>query len=128
VESYRKENAYVRGIQPGFDLGVPYSLVTWAQLRALIWKAGYDFAKGTGGHSPGFEVFASFPSGKLLALSAVGFNKEKTLAMVTVQFNCFPSPGPPTVNQQCYEGAQVMMEKENGRWVRAKVGTCFWVV
>ena len=89
-------------------------------------KAGYDLSKFSGKHSPGSEVFARFPGGILLALSVVGFNAEKTRAMVTVQHNCFPSLGPPAPNQVCRQGEQILMEKADGRWVRAE-GGCVWI-
>ena len=127
VDSYRRENARVRILQPGFDLGLPYSLVPLAALRALMQEAGYDLSKFSGEQSPGAEVFARYPGGRLFALSAVGFNVERTRAMVTFQFNCFPSLEPGTEHAPCYQGEQVIMEKQEGRWVRAKVAACGWI-
>ena len=94
MESYRRENARVRIIRDGFDLGLPYSIITMAQLRQLMRDAGYS--KPSGSNAPGADVFARFPGGRLVAVSAVGFNAQKSRAMVAVQFDCFPSWTPGT--------------------------------
>jgi hypothetical protein len=39
-----------------------------------------------------------------MALSAVGFDAAKTRAMVTVQYNCFPSMEPGVNTQLCHQG------------------------
>lgn len=36
VDDYRKQNAATRFIRPGFDLGTPYSLVAWADVRQML--------------------------------------------------------------------------------------------
>jgi hypothetical protein len=129
VETYRKKNARVQSIQGGRDLGVPYSLVTWAELVRLMQKAGYDLTKFSGRQSPGTEVFSQFRGGRLVALSAVGFNSAKNRAMVTVQYNCFPSmePGVNVNTAMCHQGNQVMMEKQADLWVPSNVGGCSWI-
>ena len=129
VDSYRKENARARIIQGGFNLGVPYSIVTVAQLRQLMRDAGYSK------HSPpsnglGLDVFARFPSGRLVAFSAVGFNAERTRAIVAMQYNCLPSWEPGTQSARvCYEGQHFALEKKGGHWNivhDAHVG-CRWI-
>ena len=129
VESYRKENARVRIIQSGFNLGVPYSIVTVAQLRKLMRDAGYS-KQSPRSNGLGSDVFARFPSGRLVALSAVGFNAERTRAMVAVQFDCFPSWEPGTQSAAvCHAGRHVALEKKGGRWNivhNVHVG-CGWV-
>jgi len=114
----------VRLIQQGFELGLPYSVVTLAELRTLMQEAGYDLTKFSGQQSPGAEVFARFPGGRLVAFSAVGFNATKSRAMLTVHFDCFPSLQAGAENSPCHEYSQVMMEKQEGRWVRVPVGGC----
>jgi hypothetical protein len=76
---------------------------------------------------PGAEVFSGLKGGRLVALSAVGFDAAKTRAMVTVQYNCFPSMEPGVNNQLCHQGSQVMLEKQAGGWVPSKVGGCGWI-
>jgi hypothetical protein len=128
VDSYRRENARVQTIRGGFDLGVPYSIITLAQLRKLMRDAGYS-ERSPRSNALGADVFARFPGGRLVALSAVGFNAEKTRAMVAVQADCFPSWTPGTEHAVCHEGRHVALEKQDGRWTvvpGVRVG-CIWV-
>ena len=94
VENYRTVNARVRRIQAGRELGVPYTLLTWAELARMMRDAGYDLSKFSGRQPPGAEVFSRLKAGRLVALSAVGFDATKSRVMVTVQYNCFPSMDP----------------------------------
>lgn len=128
VASYRKENGRVRLIQTGFNLGVPYSVVTLAQLRKLMQDAGYSKLSPRS-NAPGSEVFVRFPGGRLIALSAVGFNADRTRAVVTVQYNYFPSLEPGTESPRSgLEGRTLLMEKKDGRWVQLPVpGGCTWI-
>lgn len=129
VESYRKENVRVRIIQAGFNLGVPYSIVSVAQLRTLMRDAGYS-KQSHESNGLGLDVFARFPSGRLVGLSAVGFNAERTRALVAMQFNCLPSWEPGTQSARvCYEGQHFTLEKNDGRWkiVRNVPVGCHWV-
>ena len=128
VASYRTENARVRFIQPGFNLGVPYSLVTLAELRKLMQDAGYSKLSPRS-NAPGSKVFGRFPGGRLIALSAVGFNADRTRAVVTVQYNYFPSLEPGTESPKSgLEGHTLLMENKDGRWVQAPVpGGCTWI-
>jgi hypothetical protein len=129
VESYKKENARVRIIQSGFNLGVPHSIVTVAQLRKLMRDAGYS-RQSPRSNGLGSDVFARFPSGRLVAVSAVGFNAERTRAMVAMQFDCLPSWEPGTEGAAvCHEGRHIALEKKGGRWNivhNVHVG-CGWV-
>lgn len=127
VENYRSVNARVRRIQAGRDLGVPYTLLTWAELTRMMRDAGYDLSKFSGRQSPGAEVFSRLKGGRLMALSAVGFDATKTRAMVTVQYNCFPSMEPGVNTQLCHQGNRVMLEKQGDRWVPSKGGGCSWI-
>jgi hypothetical protein len=127
VEDYKTANAGIRRIQAGRDLGVPYTLVTWAELTRMIQNAGYDLSKVSGRQSPGAEVLSGLKGGRLVVLSAVGFNAAKTRAMVTVQQNCFPPMEPGITTQLCHQGSQVMLEKQADRWAPSKVGACFWI-
>lgn len=127
VENYRTANARIRRIQAGRDLGVPHTLLPWAELTRMMQDAGYDLSKFSGRQSPGAEVFSSLKGGRLVALSAVGFNASKNRAMVSVQYNCFPSMEPGVDTQLCHQGHQVMLEKQADRWVPSKVGGCGWI-
>lgn len=127
VESYRTVNSRVRRIQAGRELGVPYTLLTWADLTRMMQEAGYDVSKFSGRQSPGAEVFSRLKGGRLVALSAVGFDATKTRAMVTMQYDCFPSMEPGVNTRLCHQGNQVMLEKQADRWVPSKVGGCGWI-
>ena len=121
-ESYRQENARGRVLQEGFDLGVPYSIVPMTTLRKLMQDAGHDLSTWSGQQSTGGEVFARFPGGRLVTLSAVGFNAQKTRAIVTVQADCFPWAS----GLSCKQGDRLKMKKENGAWAIAG-RTCGWI-
>ena len=79
-------------------------LLTWAELTRMMQDAGYDLSKFSGRQSPGAEVFSRLKGGRLVPLSAVGFDAAKTRAMVTVQYNCFPSMEPGVNTQLCHQG------------------------
>ena len=127
VENYRTVNARVLRIQPGRELGVTYTLLTWRDLTRMMLEARYDLARFQGRQSPGDEVFSGLKGGRLVALSAVGFNATKTRAMVAVQYNCFPSMQAGVDTQLCHQGNQVLLEKQADRWVPSKAGGCGWV-
>ena len=125
VANHKKENASIRTLRPDADLGRPYSIVRIADLRSLMRNAGYDLSKFSGQQSPGAQVFRGFPGGRLVAFSAVGFDEQKTRAMVTVQYDCFPTAENQPPYQYCHEYQQLMLEKHEGKWVAARsVGTC----
>jgi hypothetical protein len=125
-ESYKRENTRVRSLLPNVDLGLPYVLVTLAQVRNLLMQAGNDGKTIRGGWS---EAYTSFPNGRLLAVSAVGFDESKARAIVTVQYNCGLSRDPRSLEYDCHGGEQIALRKENGgRWMRAtEVPTCGWI-
>jgi hypothetical protein len=124
VANHKKENAGIRALRPSADLGRPYSLVSIADLRSLMRSAGYDLSKFSGQQSPGAQVFRGFP-GRLVAFSAVGFDEQKTRAMVTVQYDCFPTAENQPPYRYCHEYRQLLLEKHEGKWIAARaVGTC----
>jgi hypothetical protein len=125
VANHKKENARIRTLRPNAELGRPYSLVSIADLRSLMRGAGYDLSKFSGQQSPGAQVFRGFPGGRLVAFSAVGFDEQKTRAMVTVQYDCFPTAENQPSYRHCHEYRQLMFEKHEGKWIAAReVGTC----
>ena len=129
VESFRKKNARAQIIQSGFNLGLPYTIVTVEQLRKLMRDAGYSPQSGASNH-PGAEVFARFPGGRLIALSAVGFNADKTRALVAMQYDCFPSWDARTESSRvCQVGQHFTLEKKGGGWniVRDVAVGCHWI-
>ncbi len=134
MANYKTENAGFRTLLPDADLGRPYALVGLAGLQSLMRLAGYDDARfsptwvpGTDiENSPGWAVFGRFPGGVLRALSAVGFNAQRTRALVTVQGNCFPT-NVTSPTQRCHSGSQKAFEKRNGRWIPSRAIFCAWM-
>ncbi len=127
LANYQTENGRPHRIQPGSDLGVPHTQLTWTVLTRMMQDAGYDLTKFSGQNAPGSEVFSRLRGGRLVALSAVGFDSARTRAMVTVQFNCFPSMQSGVDSQMCREGTQVMLEKQASQWGPASIGGCLWI-
>jgi hypothetical protein len=125
VDDYKKKNAHVSLIRPHFDLGVPYSIVTWAELRKRMQDAGYLDPSEPRSNAPGWKVFSQLPGGRLITLSAVGFNTDRTRAMVTVQYDCFP-PSEPLTESMCHEGGIYFMEKKDGKWTVGGGGR-YWI-
>lgn len=115
-ESYKRENAIQRTLLPGFDLGMPHVVVTFEEVKGLLQRAGNDGRTIRGGWS---EAYASFPGGELFTVSAVGFNRDKTRAMVTVLYNCGASLDPPRINSDCGGFSTIPLEKVEGRWIHA---------
>jgi hypothetical protein len=125
VTSHKKENAVVRTLRSGADLGRPYSIVSIGDLRSRMRAAGYDLSTFSGQQSPGAKIFRSLPGGRLVAFSAVGFDERKTRAMVTVLFDCFPTAENQPPYQSCREYQQLMLEKQKGKWVAVRsAGSC----
>lgn len=125
VANHKKENASIRALRPDADLGRSYSLVSIADLRTLMRNAGYDLSKFSREQSPGSQIFRALPGGGLVAFSAVGFDEQKTRAMVTVQYDCFPTPENQPPYRYCHEYRQLMLEKHEGKWLAAPtVRTC----
>jgi hypothetical protein len=125
VESYTNENVRVRTLLPGFDVGLPYGLVSLAHVKDLLLRAGNDGKTLRGGWP---EAYAEFPNGKLLAVSAVGFDETKTRAMVVVQYNCGLSRDYQPFQHDCHGGRSVLLERQQGGWMLAKGReSCGWI-
>jgi hypothetical protein len=124
VDSYTSENARVRTVLPGFDVGLPYALVSVSEVRRRLLRAGND---GKTPRSGWPEAYADFPNGRLLAVSAVGFDELRTRAMVVVQYNCGLSRDSQPSDHDCHGGRSVLLQKQEGRWTVARgVDSCFW--
>jgi hypothetical protein len=125
LDSYTKENARVRTVLPGFNLGLPYFLVSLAETKRLLVQAGNDGKTLRGGWS---EAYAQFPNGRLLAVSAVGFDESRSRAMVVVQYNCGLSQAYQPFGNDCHGGHTLLLEKKEGRWALAKgLDSCLWI-
>ena len=109
--AYRNNNARTRLILEGFDLGIPYSVVSLPQFRKLTEATNPSPSTGTNHRRA--EASAQVPGDELIALSAVGFNAEKTLATLTIQHDCSPSRDPLIT---CRRVHQMLLAKKDGRW------------
>jgi hypothetical protein len=127
-EDYKKANSRVRALLPrSLTLAVPYQLIPLATVKSLLAKSGFDGKTQRGGWS---QAYTTFPNGKLLALSAVGFNDAKTRAVVTVQYNCGMSFDVRSFDYDCHGGLHLALVKQDERWIRAagRHGlSCVWV-
>ena len=125
LESYTKENARMRSVLPDFDIGLRYVLVSLAEVKSLLVQAGNDGKALRGGWS---AAYAGFPNGKVLAVSAVGFDDLRTRAMVVVQYNCGISRDSQSFEHDCHGGRSVLLQKQEERWTLAKgVDSCIWI-
>ncbi len=123
VADYESKNARISIIRERFDLGMPYSLVSLAQLRKLMEDAGHLSPRSAQTNHLSATVFAWFPGEPLVALSAVGFSADKTLAVVTLQHDCFRSGEP---RATCFSGHQMFLAKKDGSWALERLEWC-WV-
>ena len=118
VDDYRKQNAKTKFIRPGFSLGKAYSLIPWAELRQMLTDEGYLSPDTPPSNALGPRVFSRFPGGAVVVLSAVGFNPDRTRAMVSVRRNCILKDG----RVGCEEIHTVGLRKKNGRWDPSGIG------
>jgi hypothetical protein len=96
-------------LQDKFDLKTPYKLVSSDQVLELIKKDGWQ----------GF--YNAYPdSGAFIDLSAVGFNADKTVAVVSKGGWC---------GELCGEGGFYVMQKKLGKWIPLdwRGERCSWV-
>ncbi len=126
IAAYRRENNHTKFLRPGFPLGRTYSLIPAAEVRKLLADAGYLSPDAPITNAPGARVFSKFPGERLFVFSAIGFNAEKTRAIVTVQRNCMP---PVDGRTFCEAGDTMPLEKKDGQWHPAQVAYgCTWIV
>lgn len=109
LKAYVSVNQTSKRLQRHFPIDKSYVLVSKGEIYTLIRQSNWD----------GF--YARYPEAKsFVSVSAVGFNTEKTKAMLTMTYQC---------GSLCMEGTYYLMEKKNGKWVQAhltKVISCAW--
>jgi hypothetical protein len=110
LDTYKRENARVHRLMSGFDLGMPYRLVSAAELTTLLEASPGDRR----------SVYSGFPGGKLFSFSSVRFDPAKTRAILMFQYSCGFS---------CGASTNFVMEKELGAWrlTKAAISTCMTV-
>jgi hypothetical protein len=115
LANHKRNNVRTRTLRSDADFGRPHTLVSMVVLRSLMRTAGYDLSRFSGQQSPGGGVFRGLPGGKLIAFSAVGFDEQKTRAVVTVQYDCFPTAENQPPTSYCHEFRQLMLVKHAGQ-------------
>ena len=108
ISDYVRSNAKPSLLQPRIQVGVPYHLIAADELTTAIQAAGWE----------GF--YQRYPdSGGWMELSAVGFNVNKTVAVVYIGHHCGPL---------CGGGGFHVLEKKDGKWVAIdwKGSSCAW--
>jgi hypothetical protein len=103
-KSFEQANSQSSLLQYHFAIAKPYKILSSAELEAA-------FRHPTIYHD-GWEGFRqSFPdSSGYLIFSAVGFNPEKTIALVYVDYRC---------GGLCGSSRYYILEKHDGHWVRS---------
>ena len=109
ISDYLKVNAKPSLLQRRMNIDIPYQLIALDKLRSVIKTGRWE----------GF--YQQYPdSGGWIQLSAVGFNADKTVAVVYVAHHC---------GSLCGEGRFHVLEKKGGRWepLEWKGASCVWV-
>ncbi len=108
ISDYNSQNEKVWQLQKKFNLEVPYQIIAPDHFKAAFERGGWD----------GF--YKEYPdSGGLIELSAVGFNPERTVAVVYMGHSC---------GMLCGGGGFHVLQKKDGRWVPLewKGSSCYW--
>jgi hypothetical protein len=120
IDNYLQLNATPRQLQKHFEISRQYELLPEEELKAT-------FRDGMNG-SPSIEgwntFYARHPGSEgLIELSAVGFNADKTIAVVFIGYHC---------GDECRGGEFRALEKNGGKWQlltgRGRWNHCVWYV
>jgi len=104
IEDY-KHHSEPMLLQRRFEVDKPYELVTTETIRTLIKEHDWD------------EFYKRYPdSGGIIRMTAVGFNRQKTLAIVFTGSQC---------NNLCGRGSFVLLKKVEGKWKAVPGVRCF---
>jgi hypothetical protein len=115
LDDFRQRNATPMRLRPGMALGIPYLVVSRASLQALFATVGEERA---GGWTTFYDMYPR--SGGYMTISAVGFNVQKTRAMVYIGHSC---------GNLCGGGTYHFLEKSSRGWREVKlrdVTSCAW--
>ncbi len=111
IADYIQQNRVPRALLRNFVIEKPYTLLSPAEERAA-------FQSSPGGWDGFYQMYAD--SGGLTELSAVGFNAEKTIAVVYAGHSC---------GMLCGGGGFHVLQKKAGKWENLtwEGSTCMWV-
>ena len=105
IADYKRLNSEQWLLQRRFQIEKPYEIVSSDGIRAAFREGGWD----------GFDK--RYPNSRAyIIMSAVGFNKDKTQAIVYIATRC---------GGLCGRGGFYVLEKINGKW--KYVRGCCWV-
>jgi hypothetical protein len=108
ISDFVRSNATPSLLQRRIDVDVPYQLISVEELHSSMQTGGWE----------GF--YQRYPdSGGWIELSAVGFNANKTVAVVYMGHHC---------GWLCGGGGFHVLEKKDGKWVAIewKGSSCAW--
>ena len=108
ISDYIKLNEKTWLLQQKFSLEIPYRTLTSAELKATVEQGGWE----------GF--YRQHPdSGGWIELSAVGFNADRTVAVVYMGHSC---------GMLCGGGGFHVLQKKAGKWIplKWKGNSCAW--
>jgi hypothetical protein len=109
LKDYAIANRVPRRLLRMFPIEKTYVLVPKRELDELILKSHWG------------DFYTRYPEAKsYVSVSSVGFNAQKTKALLTMTYYC---------GMLCAGGTYYFMEKQNGNWVRASVSnvtSCAW--
>lgn len=101
LENYASVNRVPRRLLRMFPVDKTYILLPKRELDELILKSHWE------------DFYTRYPDAKgYVSVSSVGFNAQKTKALVAMTYSC---------GILCMNGTYYLMQKQNGRWVRASV-------
>ena len=111
IAAYHEANKVPWLLQPKFDTSVSYQLVSRASIERIFKE------KGVAGWQ---DFYAKYPgSGGAISMSAVGFNADKTIAIVYMGHSC---------GGLCGGGRYHVLRKTDGKWseIDWKGMSCVW--
>jgi hypothetical protein len=111
IEAYAEANKRTSLLRRKFDLPYGYEIVPQETIAAIFKE------KGPAGWKDFYKKYPN--SGGSIELSAVGFNSDKTLALVYVGHSC---------GGLCGGGTYHLLKKTDGKWSEIKWngGSCAW--
>jgi len=113
-QNFDEENRRPRRLLGGTDAGLPGMLVTFKEFNAQRYRALVS-ADPVGAMA---DVVKRFPGGRLITVSAVGFDVSKTRAVLMIGYVC---------GYDCVGGSSVVMVKKDGEWVSSDApSVCIW--
>jgi hypothetical protein len=120
IDNYVELNALPGQLQKHFDINRHYDLLAEEELKATF-RNGMNGSPSMGGWKTFYERHPD--SEGLIELSAVGFNADKTIAVVFIGYHC---------GEECRGGEFRALEKKGGKWQlltgRGLWNHCVWYV